>query len=188
VIHGVNRVQRQAAVAMTGVLRTAPTDMVEVYAGLPPAAIHITKIQLAAVTRIATLPALHPMTKVARRAARTSVKRHQAPIHGLMDLLGVDPSMVEDIPVVREWVLPRGWVEVNTDTSKEEALAREQEQEAEVRIYTDGSVIGGKVGAAAVLYRGFRPVRTARHHLGEDKNYSIYEAELVAQILGLRLL
>ncbi|TFK17424.1 hypothetical protein FA15DRAFT_546744, partial [Coprinopsis marcescibilis] len=36
VIHGVNRVQRQAAVAMMGVLRTAPTDMVEVYAGLPP--------------------------------------------------------------------------------------------------------------------------------------------------------
>ncbi|TFK18546.1 ribonuclease H-like protein, partial [Coprinopsis marcescibilis] len=64
----------------------------------------------------------------------------------------------------------------------------EVECKAEVQVYTDGSVIEGRVGAAAVLYRGDKPVRSARHHLGNQTDYGIYKAEMVAQVLGLRLL
>ena len=58
-----------------------------------------------------------------------------------------------------------------------------------VLVYTDGSEIGGKVGASAVLQRqGSARPRTLRYHLGAATEHGIYEAEIVGSILDTELL
>ena len=55
-------------------------------------------------------------------------------------------------------------------------------------VYTDGSAMEGKVGAAATLLRDGRPARTLHFHLGPEKEHTVHEAELVGILLGLHLI
>ena len=56
------------------------------------------------------------------------------------------------------------------------------------RIYTDGSSIGGKVGAAAALYQPDQPPCTLCYHLGSLDNHMVFEAEAVGLILTAKLI
>ncbi|KAJ3499955.1 hypothetical protein NMY22_g19430 [Coprinellus aureogranulatus] len=143
VVVGIERMQRQAALALTGAYRSTPTDMLQVYAGLPPARVHIEKVRANAAARIATLPRSNPLHAIAARASRCQVKRHRAPIHNLMRLLRVPVKEVEKIPPVRRKVRGLTQVRFEVDKSKEEALEREVRNDAELRVYTDGSVMEG---------------------------------------------
>ena len=49
-------------------------------------------------------------------------------------------------------------------------------------IYTDGSDIEGKIGAAA---HNATTKRTTRQHLGDDRRYNVYAAELTAIHIGI---
>ena len=60
--------------------------------------------------------------------------------------------------------------------------------ESDIKIYTDGSSCEGGVGTAAVLMQGIWPVRIAQHHLGESTKHTIYKSECIGQILGLKML
>lgn len=69
-----------------------------------------------------------------------------------------------------------------------EAMLEDECDPAETRVYSDGSCISGKVGAAAVLYRGGRQKKTLRHYLGSDKEHTVVESEGVGMLLALKLL
>ena len=57
-----------------------------------------------------------------------------------------------------------------------------------VQIFTDGSAIDGKVGAAAVLTRAGNPPRALHLHLGPESEHTVHEAELVGILLGMHLI
>jgi len=57
-----------------------------------------------------------------------------------------------------------------------------------VQVFTDGSAIEGKVGAAAILLREGRPIRTLHFHLGSEGKHTVHKAELVGILLGLHLI
>ena len=59
---------------------------------------------------------------------------------------------------------------------------------AGVKVYADSSGIEGKVGAAAVLYRGDTQVQSLQCHMGTLKDHTTYGAKVVGIILGLELL
>ncbi|KAF8597945.1 hypothetical protein BDV93DRAFT_451977, partial [Ceratobasidium sp. AG-I] len=52
----------------------------------------------------------------------------------------------------------------------------------------DGSMVNGKVGAAAVLIKQGAMDKTAKFHLGPDTEHEVYEAELIGLQLALHLL
>ena len=57
------------------------------------------------------------------------------------------------------------------------------------RVYTDGSDVDGGVGAAAILYPpGSSTPKTLQLHLGPSSRHTVYEAQIVATVLGLELL
>ena len=58
----------------------------------------------------------------------------------------------------------------------------------ETQLYSDGSTIDGKVGAAAVMYRGGQEVKSLRLHLGSVDEHTMFKAEAVGVILSLHLL
>lgn len=76
--------QRAGALAVTGGLRTTPTDVLDMHAHLMPIHLEIDKICHCAATRIATLPPTHPLHKLAKKCTSRQVKRHKSPLHQLM--------------------------------------------------------------------------------------------------------
>ncbi|KAF8575597.1 ribonuclease H-like protein, partial [Ramaria rubella] len=55
-------------------------------------------------------------------------------------------------------------------------------------VYTNGSCIYGKVGAAAVLIKDRHRKCTLQKHLGKEENYTVFKAELIGLYLGTKLL
>jgi ribonuclease HI len=182
--------QRQGALAITGGYRTSPTDALDAHAALLPMHRRIGKILHTAAVRMASLPREHPLHKPFRYAARRHVKRHRAPLHELAQTLPDDPDNIETIPTVRtnpacSKVAP---ITVSIPQSKEDSKAADANADEEIKVYSDGSMHGGKVGAAAVLYRNGQRTRSIKLHLGEASKYTVYEAELVGMLLGIHLI
>ena len=74
------RVQRQAAIAITGCFRTTATDYVEAHANLMPVELLLKDLCLRAMTRMISLnDGHHPLMKVVRHSLKRPVKRHPSP-------------------------------------------------------------------------------------------------------------
>ena len=58
----------------------------------------------------------------------------------------------------------------------------------EIKVYTDGSMQGDAVGAAAILYRNGKITHSLCFHLGSTEHHTIYEAEMVGLLLGIHLI
>ena len=56
------------------------------------------------------------------------------------------------------------------------------------RVYSDGSGLNNKIGAAAVLYRPNGSTRTLQYHLGSTDQHTVYESEAVGLLLAANLI
>ena len=182
--------QRAGALAVTGGLRTTPTDVLDIHAHLLPIHLEIDKICHRAATRIATLPPDHPLHKPARKCSTRKVKRHKSPLHLLMQAYNVRPQEVESIrPAMRNPALThKRPFTVSIANSKDNSITEDTQAKEKVKIYTDGSAQDGKVGAAALLLREGQPDRKLHYHLGSSTQHTVHEAELVGILLGLHLI
>lgn len=161
--------------------------MLNAHAGLDSMNIQIRKMCASAAAQIATLSDANPVQKVAQKAM-TFVKRHRTTLHHIMQAWGIHPKYMETVEVAR---LPPGWrcpIEVVQGKTKEAAIEQERNNEADMQIYTDSSGYKGKIGAAAVLYRGMESVKVLRKCFGEEDKHTVFERECMEQILGLELL
>jgi len=71
---------------------------------------------------------------------------------------------------------------------KAQTIQEHDESQDEIKIYSDGSVHGGGVGAAVILYRQGKELWSLTYHLGSDKHHTVYEAEIVRLTLAVQLL
>ena len=144
------RVQRMASMLITGAMHSTATDVLDAHADLLPFPLLVNQICLRSITRLATLPNMHPLYKHVRKMRRY-VKRHSAPLHDLLHALGISPDEVETISLFR-WAL--GWerdVEMRKTVGKEAAYREGVGSKAGTKVFTDRSDIDGEVGAAAIL-------------------------------------
>jgi hypothetical protein len=74
------KVQRTAAIAITGCLKTTATDYIEPHANLIPLDLRIKDNCLRAFTRLVSLRGSHPLVEVVKRATDRPAKRHPSPI------------------------------------------------------------------------------------------------------------
>ena len=72
--------------------------------------------------------------------------------------------------------------------SAEGVAELERECTSEAWVYSDGSGLGSKAGAAAMLYREGTSPRVLRYSLGTLVQHTTYEAEAVGLLLALHLL
>jgi ribonuclease HI len=78
--------------------------------------------------------------------------------------------------------------EIDIPTDKKTAKQKALDEKADIIIYTDGSEIDGRLGAAATIFENGRPTTTLRYHIGSSKHYGIPEAEIIGEILAAHLL
>lgn len=187
IIKKMEGVQKMAALAITGGLRTTPTELLREHADILPMEMEIRKATHAAAVRIATLTDSHPLAKSFRGAANRQVKRHRSPLHTLAIALEKNPTEVEKIPSVRRSPHWKSSI-LTVIKGKEEAIRDEKEGEAEIRVYTDGSGIDGGIGAAVYWSRGMRKSGRARLFIGKSQAHEVYEGECYALEMGMNVI
>ncbi|KAF5378264.1 hypothetical protein D9615_008696 [Tricholomella constricta] len=182
------KVQRPAVLAITGAMRSSPTDALELHARLLPVDLQLRKICHRAAMRIAALPAAHPLHKRIRWCAGHDVRRHRSPLHNLASLYHLNPDDIETINPVRQLPTYQRPFSTHIAETRQDSLDEDVANDAHIRVYTDGSGYKGQAGAAAVLYKGNARPKTLHYHLGPLTRNTTFEAEAVGVALGLHLL
>ena len=183
-----SQIQRTAALAITGAMRTSPSDSTEAHANLLPVPLLMQRLLFSSSLRLASLPSNHPLHALVQRAAKRNVKRHKTALHRLLHGLGVNPDRTETI--TPHSVHPTALTPFLTQiaASKDDAKKEFTQCRSRTMIFTDGSCRGGKVGAAASLFINHEHVATLRYHLGKSADHTVFEAEAVGLILAAQLL
>ncbi|KAF7773567.1 hypothetical protein Agabi119p4_5734 [Agaricus bisporus var. burnettii] len=188
--------QRIAAIAITGGLRTTPNDILDAHAGLLPCHLQLELTCFRNALRICTLPANNPTAKIARNAKANRAKRHQPNLCKLLNTFNLEPDRIEKIrppAFTSSDPLP---ATIIIDSTREDSIANEARDREEngynnhIRVYSDGSGQNGTIGAAAVLFKDGNdvPVKTLRYQLGSHAQYTTYDAEAVGAILATHLI
>jgi ribonuclease HI len=183
-------VQRAGTLAITGGLRTSPTDALDAHAFILPIHLETEKHIFRSAIRIATLPPEHPLHKPAKKCANRATKRHRSTLHDLMQAFNIKPNLLETLtttggnPATR-YKRP---FKIDITSDKEASIKADADGKEKIKVYSDGSAQEGKVGAAAILIRPGKETRKLHFHLGSTDRHTVFEAELVGLILGLHLI
>ena len=57
-----------------------------------------------------------------------------------------------------------------------------------MKVFSDGSCIKGKVGAAAVMFKQGVERQVLRKHVGAESQHTVYEAEVIGLTLAAELI
>jgi hypothetical protein len=103
VIRQLTSIQPSGAKAITGALRTCPTDALrpnclDTCAFLLPAIQTVEKWCFRTVLRLATISPEHPLYKPVQVSKNRYMKRHRTPLHAIFKHFDKDPKRIEKIP------------------------------------------------------------------------------------------
>jgi ribonuclease HI len=189
------RVQRMATLQITGGLRSSPSDMLDAHANILPIQQIIRKNCHRATLRMATLLSTHPLVKGIKSAYLYCEKRNfkgrkrqPSPLHKLMNEFQIDPTKMEKIAPIRHY--PKWEPDMETHIAKDVELAAIEDTTAseDLRVYSNGSMINGGVGGAAVAMRGEMIIGSKRFYWGSEKDHTVHEVEIVGMILAVQIL
>jgi ribonuclease HI len=190
VIRQLTSIQRSGALAITGALRTSPTDTIDACAFLLPAIKMIEKWCHRSAIRLATTPLEHPLHKPVNASKGRYISRHRSPLHDLFAQTNFDPKRMEKIPVKPRdpELIGKLPFTVSIALSKEASILEDRHANEAIKVYSDGSEYKGKVGAAAILMRPNGQHRILHFHLGPDNEHTVHEAELIGILLAQHLI
>jgi ribonuclease HI len=181
-------IQRQAAISITGGLRTSPGDALIVHADLTPIGAQLKETCLKTYARLSTHPSTHPIANALHRTAKTQVKKHRTALHHLAKTSKINPDKVEKIKPTRLRPGDYPAFTMSIAATKDATIELDREEFGRgIMIYTDGSGYKGQIGASAILFTNGRRTAELQYRLGPITEHTVFEGELVAIILGLHL-
>jgi len=141
---------------------------------------------------MATLPKDHPLHSIVNRKNTPDVIHHHTAIHHLLDWYqnSIIPSKIEKIPATscNPIIIAKNPFTISIPKDRESSTREAANAEEEVQVFSDGSAMEGKVGAAAVLLRAGKPMHILHLHLGSEDKHTVHKAELAGILLGLHLI
>jgi hypothetical protein len=93
-------IQRQAAIMITGAMKTTATDTLEVMVNLLPFHLLVDKHCYHVVICLTTPPSSHPLHKPVANTVNRLVKLHTTPLHDLMHRYRIQPHNIKTIYIV----------------------------------------------------------------------------------------
>ena len=183
-------VQRIGATAITGALRTSPTDSLNIHMFLLLLPLLVSKWCHRAAVRLATLPSGHPLHKIISRKDMGRIKKHRSPVNHLLVSYNLNPSMIEKIPAAARDPMSISTLPftISIANDGDSSITEVANMSEEIQIFTDGSALDGKVGTAVVLLKVGRPPHMLNLHLSSESKHTVHEAELIALLLEMHLL
>ena len=142
-------VQRAGMLAITGGLRTSPTDALNAAAYLLPILLLVDKACYRAVICLAMLPKSHPLHKIANYKTSGKIKQHKSPMNSLLAAYSFNPKKIEKILAAARDPTLQGKLPFITSIadSREDSIKEAESASKEVQVFTDGSALNRKVGA-----------------------------------------
>lgn len=176
IVRKLTSIQRQAALMISGAMKTTASDILDIHSALLPMNLEIERQRQRAAVRLTTLSDTHPLASRIHSAARNSRRRrHFSPLHDLMHAYQLKPKRIEKKKAVRfaaEW---DPYLEIRIFEDEDEARKALQEDDADVKVFSDGSGYKGGVGAAAVMYEEEEETQTLRFRLGSEDDHEVYD-------------
>jgi ribonuclease HI len=190
VLRLLEKVQRIAVIAINGALRTTANDTLNAHANIMPVDLMLEKICYRGLIRICSLPETHPLCNLIQDYFDKPTRKQPTPLHNLLRIFNIDPRLVETIsPPIRPPTHRNVFI-TEMATNRDDSIAVEAADDAEIKVFVDSSGLDGQAGASAVLYRKGRenPEKILRYHLGTLDTHTNYEAEGVALLMAIWLL
>jgi ribonuclease HI/endonuclease/exonuclease/phosphatase family metal-dependent hydrolase len=186
VLHNLQKIQRLATTAITGTLRSSPTDLIDAHSGLFPMELALMKACHRSLVRTLTLPDTHPLHKIVRQARRHPPEKHLSPLDQLIKIFKLRNTKIEVIDPVTRYVAGTNRFVTIVATSREESIISENNDIADYKVFSDGSGQEEDIGASAVLYKkgSVRTVASLQAFLGPKSKHNTYEAEVIGAILA----
>lgn len=91
------KLQRFASLAIVGRMKSTPTDLLDVHAGLLPIELTLLCICHRAAVRLCTLLNMHPLHPLVRAAHRSQNEKHQDLIKNTLRIFKLDPRNLNPI-------------------------------------------------------------------------------------------
>ena len=188
-LRNLEKAQRLATTAITGAMRSAPTDLLDAHAGLLPMDLALRKACHRALLRTLSLPESHPLHRIIKNVRRHPPDKHRGPLDELIRLFRVQNTKFETIESARQNIAgalvpkPKTYIAPTRDVS----IAFERNDDADFKAFSDGSGQEEGIGASAILYKkGFvRPIKEIQAYIGPKSKHNTYEAEAIGAILAI---
>jgi hypothetical protein len=103
-----------------------------------------------------------------------------------MHRFNIRPQLIETTKAI---CFDRGWkpkIKTMMADNADNGIEEVHNNHPDVKVFTDGSGMEGKIGAAAILYRNGS--KKTMYQLGSQKHHMVYKGEGVGVILGTKLI
>lgn len=117
---------------------------------------------------------------------------YSPPLHTLFAVLRLKPDKMEKIDIVRRDPYWASALKVEITPDKVTALFDGLVDQAKIRIYSGGSGLEGRIGAAAVMYwqkeDGEVVLTSLQKFLGSEEEQTVYIGEQAGELMALELI
>ena len=135
------------------------------------------------------MPDTHPLHQISKKAKESTPDKHHSPIDQLLKTFKLRNAKIETIDPATQNRTTETRFTTQIADSREASIVLESVDDADYRVYSDGSGQENDIGASAILYKkGYaRPLKSLQQHLGLKTRRNTFEAEAVGAILALWL-
>ena len=136
VLWNLQKVQRLAMTAITGTLRSTPTDLIDAHAGIFPMELALIKACHRAIIRILTLLDSHPLHQVTKRAKQHPPTKHPSPIDQLIKIFALHNKKIETIDSTSYRPMEIRKYATTIEKSREDSISVEKLDNTDYKIYS----------------------------------------------------
>lgn len=165
-------------------------DLLNPHAGLYPMELLLRKICHRAVVRLCTLPDNHPLRRYIIATKETMAMTHLSPIDYLIANYRLDLEFFKPIGPDTSNPARMHSYKISIAETQDKSMEKESKDNANYKVFTDGSGYDDNAGAVAVIYKknDDTPFKSLKYHLGDLTEHTTYEAEGIGGILAAHLL
>ena len=188
-------VQRVAILRTLAAFQTVATESLQAETYTLPTRLRLRLRAHNIITRLRTLPETHPIHKVLERVTKRISSKGNGPQHPLLESMKtMNREQMEPVETIDPY-LKEPWrrsvfehIDLEPESGRAKEIAHSIESDPSLAVFTDGSGIGGNLGAAAVMLDSNGNARKANQvGVGSSQHWAIHHAELIAIKQGVDL-
>ena len=186
-LRNLQKIQCMAALAITRTLCSSPNDFIDAHANILPIKLTLQKACHSATIRHLTLPDTNMIHHVIKDFVLHPSTTHLSPHFKLIIFFQVTNHNIETIIPTTPLPPPNTMINTLINNSRESSIQSKASDDADFKLYADGSCYNNGISATAVLYKknAIQPLKTLQLFSGSPEEHNTFKAEAAGAILTL---